>query len=158
MDAENEIPIMLQFMFGEAAKPARMWTSARLLLWSKAMDEWLAERQRKNSVSTYRTSKAAWRRLLPQCGLPPWEIGAVDVQAHIERMAGEGYAPNTISFEIGCLSSFYRWCSQHEIDPGCGGEFNPVAEVPAPKQKARADVEMLSRPEARALLGLVNQD
>ena len=158
MAAENEIPLMLQFMFGKAAEMAQRGASARLLRWSKAMDEWLAERQRKNSVSTYRMSKAAWRRLLPQCGLPPWEIGAADVQAHIERMTGQGYAPSTISFELSCLSSFYRWCSQHEIDPQCGGKFNPVAEVPGPKQKDRSDVEILSRLEARALLRLVKRD
>jgi len=158
MAVENEIPIMLQFMFGEAAEMAKQGASARLLRWSKAMDEWLAERQRKNSVSNYRNSKIAWRRLLPHCGLPPWEIGESDVQAHIERMAAQGYAPNTIRFELSCLSSFYRWCNQHETDPQCGQDFNPVAEVPAPKQGARAEAEILSRSEARALLKLVKRD
>jgi len=102
--------------------------------------------------------RCASARLLPHCGLPPWEIGESDVQAHIERMAAQGYAPNTIRFEMSCLSSFYRWCSQHEIDPQNGQDFNPVAELPAPKQGARADTEILSRSEARALLKLVKRD
>ena len=95
MTAENQIPALLQFMFGEAAELAQRGASARLLRWSEAMDEWLAERQRNYSVSTGYMSKAAWRRLLPQCGLPPWEIGLV----------------------MCCLSSFFRWCCQQEFDP-----------------------------------------
>ena len=77
MAAENEIPAMLQFMFGESAGLARLGASARLLLWSKAMDEWLAERQRKNSLGTYNSSKIAWRRLLPNCGLRVSEVCAM---------------------------------------------------------------------------------
>ena len=158
MTAENQIPALLQFMFGEAAELAQRGASARLLRWSEAMDEWLAERQRNYSVSTGYMSKAAWRRLLPQCGLPPWEIRKDDVQAHIERMAAQGYAPNTIGLEMSCLSSFYRWCSQHEIDPQCGEKFNPAAEVPAPRQRSKAEAKVLSLPEVRALLRLIQRD
>ena len=52
MDAENEVPILMQFMFGESAARVRSSASERLLRWCQAMDDWLAERRRLNCRST----------------------------------------------------------------------------------------------------------
>ena len=158
MGAENEVPFLLEVMFGEAAGVARLTASERLLRWCQAMDEWLAERQRLNHASTFRTSKVAWRKLLSQCGKPPWEIELADMEAYIERMEEQDYAVNTIKFEMTCLSSFYRWCSQHNIDPACGDDFNPAAVVQRPKASPYTTANVLSSSEVRRLLSFIERD
>jgi len=45
MEEESKTPMMLTFMFGEAAKVAQRGASERLLRWCRAYDEWLAERR-----------------------------------------------------------------------------------------------------------------
>ena len=158
MGAENEVPILLEFMFGEAAGLARLTASDRLLRWCQAMEDWLAERRRLNHATTYRRSKVAWKRLLSHCAKPPWEIGSSDLQAHVERLEEQGYAPGTIKCELGSLSRFYQWCSQQQVDPACGEGFNPVASLPRPKEGYYANARVLSRGEVGALLAFLKQD
>ena len=90
MSAENEVPILMQFMFGETAALARQTASERLLRWCQAMDDWLGERRRLNHRSTYKTSINAWKQLLSGCAKPPWEITPVDIEAHIEDLQEGG--------------------------------------------------------------------
>jgi integrase len=158
MRGENQVPYLLKFMFGESADVALKTASEQLLQWSKAMDAWLEERQRNNAASTLRTSRVAWERLLSKCIKAPWEIGEEELQRHIEQMEAEGYSTNTINFEMTCLSSFYRWCSKHKVDPVCEEEFNPAARVKRPKANPYAGVHILSIGEVRRLLGLMKRD
>jgi len=158
MSKDKQIPLLLKFMFGEAALMAQTTASKRLLEWCLAMDAWLVERKWKNNASTLRTSRVAWERLLSEFRKAPWEIGEGDLQRHIERMKAEGYSANTINFELTCLSSFYRWCSQHKIDPMCGQDFNPAARVKRPKANPYAVVHILSIAEVGRLLGLMKRD
>ena len=53
MGDENEIPLLLQFLFGDAAQTAQRGASARLMLWAEAFERWLAERAS--------TSHLGWR-------------------------------------------------------------------------------------------------
>ena len=158
MSAENEVPILMQFMFGETAALARQTASERLLRWCQAMDDWLGERRRLNHRSTYKTSINAWKQLLSGCAKPPWEITPVDIEAHIEDLQEGGYAPNTIGRRLSMLSAFYIWCSQQGVDPACGKVFNPVAGVPRPKVRRYVNVKMLSRAEVNALLAILKRD
>jgi integrase len=155
---ENEIPFLLQFLFGQAAGLAHRDASERMLRWCRAMDDWLAERGRKCINRTYRRSKTAWKRLLSHCGKPPWEITPADIHQHIEWMEASGYAPSTINTELGVLSRFYDWCAQGDIDPGCGLAFNPLAQVPKPKRVNYSHTKVLSRAEVRALLAILKRD
>ena len=158
MSESNEIPFLLQFMFGEAAGLAQEIASGRLLRWCRAMDDWLAERQRRYHANTYHTSKQSWRRLLSHCPKPPWEITTADLQAHIQRMQAQGYAPGTIKTELCSLSRFYRWCGQQGVDPACGEGFNPVAALPRPSEGAYVNVKVLGPGELAAFLAVLSQD
>jgi site-specific recombinase XerD len=158
MGEGNEVPILLQFMFGESAALAQQAASERLLRWCQAMDDWLGERQRECHDSTYRGSITAWKLLLSQCAKTPWEIRPADVLAHIDWMQVEGYALSTIIIHLSMLSSFYKWCAKQQVDPVCGEDFNPVAGVPRPKVVHYANAKVLSRAEARALLAILKRD
>ena len=158
MAEDNQIPYLLQFLFGEAAALAQQSASPRLLRWCQAMDDWLVERQQRCAERTYRGSMTAWKRLLSRCGKTPWEIRPEDVRKHVDWMQARGYAANTIKTELGMLVKFYEWCALRKIDPECGRDFNPVAGVPKPKVAAYSQAKVLSRAEVRALLGILKRD
>jgi len=158
MDAENEIPILLQLIFGESAAAAHVGASARLLRWCQAMDDWLAERQQLNRRSTYRHSKIAWQYLLSRCAKTPWEITPDDIRAHMDWLNSRSYAASTIKGHLSTLSIFYDWCGQHGVDPDCGKGFNPVAGVRRPKVTCYGKARVLSRAHVGALLGVLQRD
>ena len=58
----GNIPLLLVFYFGEAAGRAQQGASRRLVRWSRAFDEWLAERKRNDGADTIKQSVLAWRR------------------------------------------------------------------------------------------------
>ena len=130
MSQANEAPFLLQLLFGQNAALVRAAASERLQRWCQAMDDWLAQRRRENHPATYRSSKDAWRRLLSHCPKPPWELTTGDLQAHVDRMLAQGYAPASIQKELCSLSRFYRWCSQQQVDPACGG--TSTRQLPSP--------------------------
>ena len=51
MEDENKIPLLLEFLFGEAAQAAQRGASERLRRWGRAFDDWLAERRRRADVA-----------------------------------------------------------------------------------------------------------
>ena len=158
MSSGNEIPILLEFMFGENAALARQTASPRLLRWCQAMDDWLAERQQRCTERTTRGSITAWKRLLSQCAKTPWEITPTDVREHVDWMQARGYAASTIKTELGMLAKFYEWCGELQIDQEPGQAFNPVAGVPKPKVAAYTQAKVLSRGEVRTLLAILKRD
>jgi len=158
MNTENETPLLLQFLFGEAAALVQEGASPRLLCWCQAMDDWLAERKERCAERTVRGSMTAWKRLLSRCAKTPWEITPADITEHIDWMQASGYAASTIKTEVGMLSLFYAWCAQYQIDPACGPAFNPAAGVPRPKVAAYRQTRVLSRAEVRALLAILKRD
>lgn len=167
MGDENEVPLLLEFLFGEAAGTAQRGASARLLRWAEAFDQWLAERALKVTQSTARKSKNPLRRLLqerrpevgaPGRGLMPWQLTQADIEAHAAWMKAQEYAPSTISYELGILENFYRWCDERGVDPECEAGYNPAAGVKRPRVKRFANVQLLSRGEVDALLGILAKD
>ena len=158
MSSGNEVPFLLQFMFGEAAGLAQQAVSERLLRWSQALDDWLAERRRGCVHRTYRGSLTAWKRLLSQCVKTPWEISALDIQAYVEWMEACGLAAGTIEYDLYILSSFYDWCAQQQVDPVCEENFNPAAGVHRRKTKHYDRVKVLNRAEADGLLAILKRD
>ena len=158
MSDSQDVPVLLQFLFGESAGLALGTASERLLRWCRAMDEWLAERQQKYHSRTYRASIDAWRRLLSQCGKPPWEITPEDLREYIDGLKAEGRAPSTIKYNLSMLSVFYSWCDQRQVDPSCGEGFNPVAGIERPKIVKYEQARVLSRAEVKALLETLARD
>ena len=172
MEGENKVPLLLEYLFGEDAEAAQRGTSERLLVWAEAFDDWLAERRANYSPSTALQSRLAWQRLLMdprtgksgagssgRCGAGmPWELGEGDIQAHVEWMESEGYAPSTICYALGYLANFYNWCDERQIDPECEPGFNPAAGVKRPRVERYATAKLLSAGEVERLLGILQRD
>jgi site-specific recombinase XerD len=158
MEEINKAPMLLEFLFGEAAETAQRGASPRLMRWGEAFDEWMAEQGRRCKPSTSKQAKITWRRLLGESGVMPWELGQKDIEQHAAWMAAENYAATTISSALGIIASFYRWCDERQIDPECEAGFNPAAGVKRPKIQHYARPKLLSKGEVGALLGILEQD
>ena len=163
MENEVKVPRLMQFLFGEAAETAQRGASERLRRWSEGFEGWMGQRE-ENGESTSKQANLAWKRLLRERRKMPWELTTEDLRGHAEWMQAEGYAPTTIYNMLGIVSSFYRWCGEHQVDPEAGAQgFNPAAGVMRPKIKRyrRADGQpcsLLSRQEMGALVGVLRQD
>jgi site-specific recombinase XerD len=155
---ENNIPMMLTFMFGEAAKVAQRGASERLLRWCQAYEEWLAERKRTSKRSTVKQSVIAWRRLAKQCGKTPWDLTETDIEQHAAWMQTQGYSPATIACALGIISNFYWWCGERRIDPECEADFNPAEKVKRPQARYFQGTKLLSREETERLLRTIRRD
>ena len=158
MEENNKVPLLLEFLFGEAAQIARRGASPRLMRWGKAFDEWLAEQGRRCKPSTSKRAQITWRRLLREMHKMPWELSQKDIEGHAAWMAAEDYAATTISRALGIIAAFYRWCDERQIDPQCEAGFNPAAGVKRPKRQHFAGAKLLSKGEVQALLGILKQD
>jgi integrase len=155
---ENNIPMMLTFMFGEAAKVAQRGASERLLRWCQAYEEWLAERKRTSKRSTVKQSVIAWRRLAKQCGKTPWDLTETDIEQHAAWMQTQGYSPATIACALGIFSNFFRWCGERRIDPECEDGFNPAKKARRPQVGRYRGAKLLSREETERLLRTIRRD
>ncbi len=158
MEEKNKVPMLLEFLFGEAAETVWRGASPRLMRWGEAFDEWLAEQGRRCKPSTSKHAKTTWRRLLRERGAMPWELSQKDIAQHAAWMEAENYAATTISSALGIMAAFYRWCDERQIDPQCEAGFNPAAGVKRPKIQHYAGAKLLSRGEVEALLGILEQD
>ncbi len=158
MEEKNKVPMLLEFLFGEAAETVRRGASPRLMRWAEAFDEWLAEQGRRCTPSTNKQAKITWRRLLRERGRMPWELSQKDIEGHAAWMEAENYAATTISNALGIIAAFYRWCDERQIDPECEAGFNPAAGVRRPKRQHYAGAKLLSRGEVEALLGILGRD
>jgi site-specific recombinase XerD len=145
-------------MFGESAATALHGASARLLLWCRAFDEWLAERRRLYSHSCYNKGLVAWRRLYRHSHAMPWELRPADIAGHVAAMREEGFSANTVNGELGAIDLFYRWRAEKRRDPDCEAYFNPAASVPRPAVRQYEGTALLSRGEVEALLGILRAD
>jgi hypothetical protein len=152
---KENVPLMIEFLFGESAPTAHRIASERLLLWSQAFDAWLVELRQRYSSSRPKTAVAAWRSLLHAQRKPPWELLPADMAQHIAWMEAQGYTPGTISGSLRVLSDFYRWCAERELEPRL---TNPVEDVSIPKARRYAQANLLSRAELQALLGILARD
>ncbi len=175
MEENNKVPMLLEFLFGEAAETVRRGASPRLMRWGEAFDEWLDEQGRRCKPSTSKQAKITWRRLLWERGgsrsgsCPsgmrdklttglPWELSQKDIEGHAAWMAAENYTATTIASALGIIAAFYRWCDERQIDPQCEAGFNPAAGVRRPKRQHFAGAKLLSRGEVEALLGILERD
>jgi len=167
---DEEIPLMLRFLFGEAAETARRGAGERLMRWCRAYEDWLGERKERYGEDTVKQSKMAWRRLL-QKRLPgerqrlpgerqlmPWELREADIEGHARWMQAEGYSPATISCALGIIANFYRWCNERQIDAECEAGFNPAEKVRRPKVGRYREAKLLSQGELRRLLRTMRAD
>ena len=158
MEEGNKVPLLLEFLFGEAAETAQRGASARLMLWGRAFDQWIAERGEIYKPSTTKQAKIAWKRLLRERGKMPWELDVSDIEQHKAWMEVDDYAPTTIYNALGIIANFYRWCDEREIDPQSEPGFNPAAGVRRPKIRRYARAKLLSEGEVEALLGILQRD
>ena len=131
MNRENETPLLLQFLFGEAAALAQEGASPRLLCWCQAMDDWLAERQGIYTHKTFTWSYHAWKGLLSHSGQLPWKITPADIRQYNEWLEASEYTSSTIHSEFGLLAQLYVWCAQHQVEPDSGLAFNPAGAAAA---------------------------
>jgi hypothetical protein len=152
---QENVPLLIEFLFPDSAPTAHRIASERLLLWSQAFDYWLAGLRERYSPSRRKTAVAAWRRLLHAQRKPPWELLPADMAQHIAWMEAQGYAPGTIAVSFRILSDFYRWCAERELEPRL---TNPVEDVSKPKARRYAQANLLSRVELQALLGILARD
>lgn len=157
MEADDKIPLMLEFLFGEAAWAADRTASKRMRAWCEAFEEWLEERLRL-SRSTHKQSRLAWKRLLGEQQKAPWELRAEDLEAHMEWMQARGYAASTIANAMGHVSSFYVWCGDRQVDPEAEAGFNPARDVRRPEVGRFRGAVVWSREEVEALLGTLRKD
>ena len=158
MEEPSHIPKLMELLFGEAAPAAQRLASSRLLLWCEAFEEWLDWRGLPSSRGAYYISKHTWRRLLQERRKMPWELTQADIEAHAAWMLDREYAASKINESLGIIANFYRWCSQHQIDPECPPDYNPAAEAPRLKVRKYARTVLLSRQEVDSLLGFMRQD
>lgn len=156
------IPRLIQIIAGsnaagDAADQAFRSASSRLLSWSAAFDQWLAELWENYKPSAYKAALQAWQRLLRQQGRPPWELASDDIHAHLVWLDSQGYAANTIANALGYLAGFYHWCAGQQVDPGCPPGFNPAQGVPHPQNRYYIDAQLLSQAEIHALLEVLSR-
>jgi site-specific recombinase XerC len=155
---DNHVPLLLTFLFGDAANVAQQAASERLLRWCRAFDDWLSERKRIRKPGTIRHSVEAWRRLAQQIRKMPWELTAKDIENHAAWMQNKGFSPMTIVSSLGIISNFYRWCSERRVDPECQEGFNPAEKVKRPKVHLYQGAKPLSREETERLLKTMRRD
>ena len=158
MDEKNEMPMLLRLLFGERAEMALRGASERLRRWARAFEDWMEERERNYKPVTSKQARLAWQRLLRHSGKMPWELERADIEQHADWMQAEGHAATTIYNNLGILASFYRWCSERQIDPECEAGFNPAAGAQRPKTQRYEGAKLLSLEEAERLLGALKQD
>jgi hypothetical protein len=158
MEDGNKVPLLLELLFGEAAEAAQQGASARLMLWGRAFDRWIAERGQFSTPSPIKEAKIVWKRLLRERGKMPWELDESDIEQHKAWMETEDYAPTTIYNALGVIGIFYRWCDERQIDPQIEPGFNPAAAVRRPKIHIYAGAKLLSKGEMSALLGIMQRD
>lgn len=156
--ADEDVPILMDFLYGDKAKLAMEALDQRLLRWCQAFEDWLAERQKVVHHLTYKNSRFAWKQMLAQVGKPPWKISKSDVSGYVEWLQEQGRAPGTIRLHLGAISSFYSWCDERGVDPDCDPGFDPVKGIARPKVRRYAKAQVLSREEACALLAALKLD
>jgi site-specific recombinase XerD len=152
MQETRKPPLMLEYLFGQAAETARRIASPRLLRWCAAFEDWIAELQRTRSPKRSVMARRAWKEFLEGLAKPPWEATEDDLQRYVERRKAQAKAASTIRHDIYLLSTFYRWCAQAGIDPESGPDFNPTTGMAQPQVKAYSQAQALSQTEAQALL------
>lgn len=155
---EENIPLLMRFYFGENAERAQRGASRRLVKWSRAFEQWLAERRAKLNEGSASEGRLAWRRLARQCGKMPWEVKREDIEGLMRWMQEEEYAKGTINNTVGLISSFYDWCSAHGLDAACGKDFNPAKGVVRIRKAYYEGTTPWSREEVGRLLELVGRD
>lgn len=154
----QEIPLLINFLYGSKVPMGRDEVSERLLRWCQAFDDWLAARQRDCHPLTFKNSRFAWQQLLSQVGKPPWKISPADMCSYVEWLQDKGRAPGTIRQHLGTISSFYSWCSERGVDRQCEPGCDPVKGVKRPKVRRYANAQVLNREEACALLAVLKLD
>ena len=158
MADDHEIPTLLVYLFGDGAGQVERTAGERLLRWSRAFDDWLAEVQQEHTDRTWCSVRRAWQRFLGHSKKLPWEITPVDMQAFIASLEAGGLKPSSINRFITDLSKFYRWSASHGIDPETGPAFNPALSVRRPEHRRYAGVRLLSEQQVEALLDLLSRD
>ena len=157
MVEEHQPPLLLQYLFGEAAGTAHHAASPRLLAWSAAFDAWIAEHEPVRSPKTIIKWKRTWRRLLRERDALPWQLQESDIQAHAAWMESEAYTPSTIDSELCIISNFYNWCAGRQVDPQCEPGFNPAAGVKVPAVRSFSTTRLLSKGDLGRLLAVLQR-
>ena len=155
---ERKIPLLLEYLFGEAAGTARRTASDRLLLWSEAFDAWLADLRNDHHSETCAQAASAWKGLLRGRRMLPWELEQQDIEDHVATLQAQGCAPGTINNFLVHLSGFFRWCGERQVDPLLPLAFNPAAGARRPPVRPFARTKLLSRAELRLLLDFMRRD
>jgi integrase len=158
MDEEKNIPLLFSFYFGESALSARQGASRRLKKWSRAFEQWVADRRQNYPKDTVKHALLAWRRLVKQCGKMPWQLRQEHIEQHAAWLEQQGFARSTISSSLGFIASFYHWCAEQHIDPACPPGFNPAKYAARPKLLRYTGVGLWSQDELGAFLQLLSRD
>lgn len=160
MKLEDELPLLLLFMHGEAdARIALETASEQTLLWCQAFEGWLSEIRGRFKPTTYRTYLLAWKGFINHSQMMPYQINSSEVQAYIEYLSSTArLAPAILHWRLQILSSFYDWCTQQAIDPSCGPDFNLGAPHVWKKPKTKTRWELMSHEEAQALLDILRNE
>jgi hypothetical protein len=154
---EKKVPLLLSYLFGEAAAAALQGAAERLRVWACAFEAWLEERLRSFNRVAVRQSRQAWQRLLGQTRKLPWELSQADIEGHLAWLKDEGYSPFTIYYTR-YINDFYKWCEAQRVDPECPPGFNPAEGVRRPYPGVYAGRELLSRGEVQRLLETLGRD
>ena len=158
MDEESKVPKLIEFLFGETARAGLSAASERLLRWSRAFEDWLAEIGRLRRPVYSKAAERSWWRLLRRCPKMPWELEPADLLSHLAWMEAQGFAPGTVRFDLGYLSGFFSWCAAQGVDPGCPPLFNPAAGMHIPLGLAFSRTKLLTRTELQSLLDFLRRD
>jgi len=158
MDEHQDIPLLFTFYFGDSASSAHSGASRRFKKWSRAFDQWIAQRRRDYRKDTLKHALLAWRRLVRQSGKMPWQLTPSDIDHHLAALKQEGFALSTVNGSIGFIAGFYQWCAEQHVDSACPPGFNPAKGASRTKLIRYAEVSMWSREELDALLNLIQRD
>ncbi|MBE0411524.1 MAG: phage integrase N-terminal SAM-like domain-containing protein [Anaerolineales bacterium] len=143
---------------GSTGTATKTEVSARLRRWCIGFENWCEHRRHSYHPITNRAGLRISRHFFEHCGKFPWQVTAADVEDYVEQLQEQGYALSTINYHLSTLASFYRWCSQNNVDRYCGSDFNPLAEFKRPSGELYQHAHLWSRAEADALLGILESD
>lgn len=121
------------------------------LAWVNAFENWLGS---KPSEHTRKAYSSAWRSLIEQSQVLPWELDRQNILDWLENMQAQGLARKTIQLRLGAVSSFYSsgLCAL-ELPPAGGP--NPAGGIPLTGTGTR---RALSKEKLDAFLGAIPRD
>ena len=145
---------LIDFIFGSRAREVQQTAGNRLLRWAHAYADWLVERETIGNRNILSISRCAWRDLLSFRPKLPWEFQAVDIEQWFDQLEQKHLSASTINRRLEAISSFYRFCLQHEIEKEA--LLDPARNIPRLNEHKYQAANYLDVAEVQSLLGVID--